>query len=196
MSSGHCCLIPEREAENKDKAMEWIKSKESRDYFENEWCKPTHDDAVIFEFLVLEMMQAGLSWETILQKREAMRAAFDGFDYKKIAEYSQADVDRLMNNPKIIRNKLKINAVINNAKRFVEVQKEYGSFDRYIWSFTDNKTIDNKLKINEHPQAQSAESLKMSKDLKKRGFKFTGAVICYSFMQAVGMVNDIPLAYR
>ncbi len=176
--------------------MEWIKSEYSKNYFENEWCIPAHDDKIIFEFMVLEMMQAGLSWEIILQKREAVREAFSGFDCNAIADYKEKDIERLLQNPKIIRNKLKISAVINNARKFIETQKIYGSFDKYIWSFTDYKVIDHKLTVKDKPPSKNDLSETVSKDLKKRGFKFMGAVICYSFLQAIGIVNDRPLEYR
>ncbi len=176
--------------------MEWVKSDLMREYFENEWCKPKHDDGIIFEFLVLEMMQAGLSWEIVLQKREAFRAALDGFDYRKIADYGQADIDRLMQDKGIVRNKLKLAAVVNNARKFQEVQGEFGSFDRYVWGFTGGKIIDNKPSADDALPAESELSRAVSKDLKKRGFKFAGPVICYSFLQALGIVNDMPLEYR
>ncbi|MFB3092276.1 MAG: DNA-3-methyladenine glycosylase I [Dehalococcoidia bacterium] len=160
-------------------------------YHDEEWGIPVHDDCLLFEFLALEGAQAGLSWQTILRKRENYRAAFDGFDPAKIAAYGETDRRRLLANAGIVRNRLKIDATINNAQRLLEVQKEYGSFDRYIWQFTGNQTIRRPgvLTMDNLP-AKTAESEAMSKDLKRRGFRFVGPTICYAFMQAVGMVND------
>lgn len=159
-------------------------------YHDEEWGVPVHNDRKLFEMLILEGAQAGLSWETVLNKRENYRIAFDNFDAKKIAKYDEDKFNELMNNPGIIRNKLKIRATINNAKRFLEVQKEFGSFDKYIWSFVNHKPIVNNFnKLSDLP-AKTEISDKMSKDLLKRGFKFVGSTICYAFMQAVGMVND------
>lgn len=160
-------------------------------YHDEEWGVPVHDDRLLFEFLALEGAQAGLSWQTILRKRENYREAFDGFDPAKIAAYGETDRRRLLANAGIVRNRLKIDATINNAQRLLEVQKEYGSFDRYIWQFTGNQTIRRPgvLTMDNLP-AKTAESEAMSKDLKKRGFRFVGPTICYAFMQAVGMVND------
>lgn len=160
-------------------------------YHDEEWGIPVHDDRLLFEFLTLEGAQAGLSWQTILRKRESYRAAFDGFDPAKIAAYGEADRRRLLANAGIVRNRLKIDATINNAQRLLEVQKEFGSFDRYIWQFTGNQTIrrPGALTMDNLP-AKTAESEAMSKDLKRRGFRFVGPTICYAFMQAVGMVND------
>jgi len=149
-----------------------------------------HDDRTLFEFLVLEGAQAGLSWSTILRKREAYRKAFDHFDARKIARYSEKTVARLLANPEIIRNRLKINAAVTNAGAFLQVQKEFGSFDRYIWQFVGGKPIRNAWKKMADIPASTPESVVMSKDLQKRGFKFVGPTICYAFMQAVGMVND------
>ncbi len=160
------------------------------EYHDTEWGVPLHDDGKLFEFLVLEGFQAGLSWSTILAKRENFRRAFDHFDYKKIAKYDQKKVDELLQNEGIIRNKLKIHAAITNAKAYMQVQKEFGSFAKYIWSFTDGKTIVNKWENMSQIPATSKESDAMSKDLKKRGFKFVGSTICYAKMQAIGMVND------
>ena len=160
-------------------------------YHDEEWGVPVHDDRVTFEFLALEGAQAGLSWQTILHKRENFRKAFDNFDPVKIAAYSDADRERLLSDPGIVRNRAKINAIINNAQRFLEVQKEFGSFDAYIWQFTGHKTLRRPGPISfENMPAQTGESREMSKDLKKRGFKFVGPTICYAHMQAVGMVND------
>ncbi|WP_342753460.1 DNA-3-methyladenine glycosylase I [Paralabilibaculum antarcticum] len=160
------------------------------DYHDNEWGFPLHDDLMLFEFLILEGAQAGLSWITILRKRENYRKAFDNLDPNVIVNYTQEKVDELLLNEGIIRNKLKINSAIKNAKAFLEVQKEFGSFDRYIWSFTKGKTIQNSWKDLSEVPASTPESELMSKDLKKRGFKFVGPTICYAFMQATGMVND------
>ena len=160
------------------------------EYHDNEWGVPLHDDQKLFEFLVLDAFQAGLSWSTILNKRENFRKVFDQFDYIKIAKYDQKKIDALLNDEGIIRNKLKINAAIINAKAFINVQKEFGTFDKYIWSFTGGKTKMNAWKELKDIPATSQESDAMSKDLKKRGFKFVGSTICYAFMQAAGMVND------
>lgn len=159
-------------------------------YHDTEWGVPLHDDQKIFEFMVLDAFQAGLSWRTVLHKRDAFRRAFADFNAKKIALFIEADFERLVNDAGIIRNKQKIAATINNAQRFLDVQKEFGTFDRYIWSFTGGKTITNKLQETGEIQARSTESDAMSKDLIKRGFKFVGSTICYAFMQAAGMVND------
>ena len=160
-------------------------------YHDEEWGVPVHDDRLLFEFLALEGAQAGLSWQTILRKRENYREAFDGFDPAKIAAYGETDRRRLLANAGIVRNRLKIDATINNAQRLLEVQKEFGSFDRYIWQLTGNQTIRRPgvLALDQLP-AKTTESEAMSKDLKKRGFRFVGPTICYAFMQAVGMVND------
>jgi len=160
------------------------------DYHDKEWGVPVHDDRLLFEMLILEGAQAGLSWSTILKKRQGYKKAFDNFDVKKVASYTQKKVDKLLTNPDIIRNKLKINAAIQNAKCFIEIQKEFKSFDAYIWSFVEDKPIVNSWKNMAEMPATSAESEAMSKDLKKRGFKFVGPTICYAFMQGVGMVND------
>ena len=160
------------------------------EYHDNEWGVPLHDDRMLFEFLILEGAQAGLSWITILRKRENYRKAFDNFDPNVIVNYTQEKIDELILNEGIIRNKLKITSAIKNAKAFLEVQKEFGSFDKYIWSFTDGKTIQNSWKDLSEVPASTPLSELMSKDLKKRGFKFVGPTICYAFMQATGMVND------
>ncbi len=159
-------------------------------YHDHEWGVPIHDDRSLFEFLVLEGAQAGLSWSTILRKREGYRKAFDNFDAKKISRYPEAVVSRLLANPEIIRNRLKVNAIITNARSFLRVQKEFGSFDRYIWRFVNGRPIQNSWKRMTEIPSSSAESETISKDLKKRGFKFVGTTICYAFMQAVGMIND------
>jgi len=159
-------------------------------YHDEEWGVPLHDDKKHFEFLVLDCFQAGLSWKTILHRRKQFKKAFANYDVKKVAKFGEADVARLMQDEGIIRNKLKITGSIKNAKAFLEVQKEFGSFDAYIWQFTGGKTINNKLKPSSQPPATSPESDEMSKALKKRGFTFVGSTICYAYMQAAGMVND------
>ena len=159
-------------------------------YHDEEWGVPIHDDQTLFEFLMLEGAQAGLSWETILKKREGYREAFDQFDSKKISKYTAFKIAALLQNPNIVRNKLKVNSIVLNARLFLEVQKEFGSFDKYIWQFTDGKTIQNRYRKMADLPANTAESDAMSQALKKRGFKFIGTTICYAFMQAVGMVND------
>ena len=161
-----------------------------RKYHDEEWGKPVYDDETIFEFLVLESFQAGLSWYTILKKRENFDKAFDHFDYKKIANYSEEKVEELMNNAGIIRNRLKILATINNAQKFQEVQKEFGSFSKYIWNFVDGKPIVNLPKTLKDVPATTEISDSLSEDLKKRGFKFLGSTVIYAHMQATGMVND------
>lgn len=159
-------------------------------YHDNEWGVPSHDDRHLFEMLILEGAQAGLSWSTILRKREGYRKAFNNFDARKISQYSEADVSRLLANPEIVRNRLKINSTVINARAFLQVREEFGTFDHYIWQFVKGKPIQNSWeKITDIPSS-SPESDAMSKDLKKRGFKFIGTTICYAFMQAVGMVND------
>lgn len=159
-------------------------------YHDFEWGEPIHDDKKLFEFLILEGAQAGLSWITILKKRENYRKAFDNFDYKKIANYDDLKVNQLLQNEGIIRNKLKINSVIKNAKVFLEIQKEFGSFDNYIWKFVDYKQIKNNFTPFNQIGTKNDLSDKISKDLKKRGMSFVGSTIIYSFMQAVGMIND------
>ena len=169
---------------------DWAKKTIDIEYHDKEWGVPLHDDDKLFEFLILEGFQAGLSWNTILNKRENFRKAFDNFDYKKIAKYDQKKIDELLQNAGIIRNKLKIKAAITNANAFMKVQSEFGSFDKYIWLFTGEKTIINRWEDMKQLPATSKESDAMSKDLKKRGFKFVGSTICYANMQAIGMVND------
>ena len=161
-----------------------------RDYHDNEWGNPVYEDDKLFEFLVLETFQAGLSWHTILKKRVNFRIAFDQFDYSKIAQYDDKKIDELMQNVGIIRNGLKIKGTIANAIAFIEVQKEFGSFSQYIWSFTNGKPIDNKPQTVKNIPATSEISDAISKDLKKRGFKFVGSTVVYAHMQATGMVND------
>jgi DNA-3-methyladenine glycosylase I len=159
-------------------------------YHDEEWGVPLHDDRALFEFLILEGAQAGLSWKTILQKRENYRKAFDQFDAAKVARYSDARIAKLLANPGIVRNRLKIRAAVQNAKAFLAVQREFGSFDAYIWQFTDGRTKRNRWRTPAQVPAKTEESDRMSKDLTKRGFKFVGSTICYAFMQATGMVND------
>jgi DNA-3-methyladenine glycosylase I len=159
-------------------------------YHDNEWGVAIHDDRNLFEFLVLEGAQAGLSWSTILRKREGYRKAFENFDAKKISRYSGNNISRLLVNSEIIRNKLKINATITNASAFLQVQEQFGSFDHYIWQFVHGRPIQNSWERMIDIPSRTPESEVMSKDLQKRGFKFVGATICYAFMQAVGMVND------
>ena len=161
-----------------------------RKYHDDEWGKAVYDDEIFFEFLVLESFQAGLSWYTILKKRENFREAFDDFNYQKIAVYPEEKIIGLMNNAGIIRNKLKILATINNAQKFLEVQKEFGSFSKYIWNFVEGKVILNHPKTLSEVPATTDISDKLSKDLKKRGFKFLGSTVVYAFMQATGIVND------
>ncbi|WP_439128378.1 DNA-3-methyladenine glycosylase I [Polaribacter sp.] len=161
-----------------------------KDYHDYEWGQPVFDDATLFEFLVLETFQAGLSWITILNKRENFRKAFDNFDYYKIAKYSESKYHSLLEDKGIIRNKLKIRSAITNAQSFIEIQKEFSSFSKFIWSYVDGKPILNKFHKKEDVPATTALSDKISKDLKKRGFKFVGSTVVYAYMQAVGMVND------
>lgn len=174
------------------KRCEWAEntSPEELAYHDEEWGVPVHDDRLLFEFLILEGAQAGLSWSTILKKRKGYCAAFDNFDAKKIARYSDKKIEKLLQNPEIVRNRLKVNATVTNAKFFLELQKEFGSFDAYIWGFVNGKSIKNKWKKMADVPASTTESDAMSKDMKKRGFKFVGTTICYALMQAVGMVND------
>jgi len=159
-------------------------------YHDKEWGVPLHNDKKLFEFLILEGFQAGLSWRTILHKRESFREAFDNFDFNKIAKYNRKKINSLLKNEGIIRNKLKIEAAITNAKAFLQVRKEFGTFDKYIWSFVNGKPFDNKFKSLKELPAKTKLSDKISEDLKKRGFKFVGSTIVYAHMQATGMVND------
>ncbi|GLR15955.1 DNA-3-methyladenine glycosylase I [Portibacter lacus] len=160
------------------------------DYHDLEWGKPVHDDRLLFEMINLEGAQAGLSWITVLKKRARYKEVFDNFEAEKIIHYDQAKIDQLLQDPGIIRNKLKVNGVVTNAKVFLSIQKEYGSFDKYIWQFVNGETIQNKWKHVSEVPAKTEISDLMSKDLKKKGFKFVGSTICYAFMQACGMVND------
>ncbi len=159
-------------------------------YHDKEWGVPLHDDRALFEFLILEGAQAGLSWETVLNKRENYRKAFENFEARKIARYTPKRVEKLLQNPGIIRNRLKVESAISNAQAFLDVQDEFGSFDAYAWQFVGGKPKKNRFRSMSHVPATTAESDAMSKDLKKRGFRFVGSTICYAFMQAVGMVND------
>lgn len=161
-----------------------------QEYHDTEWGVPVHDDATLFEFLVLETFQAGLSWITILRKRENFRKAFDGFDYRKIATYPETKLQALMQDKGIVRNRLKIQATVNNAKAFLEIQSSFGSFDEYIWRFTEGKPIQNEFQRHEDIPATTPLSDRISKDLKKRGFSFVGSTVIYAHMQATGMVND------
>jgi DNA-3-methyladenine glycosylase I len=173
------------------KRCEWANGNDlEQDYHDTEWGTPVHDDRTLFEFLILEGAQAGLSWSTILKKRTGYREAFDNFDITKIAAYTKEIIVNLLDNPEIIRNRLKIHSVITNARAFLDVQKEFGSFARYIWQFVDGKPIQNVWKKSAEIPAKTVESEAMSKDLKERGFAFVGPTICYAFMQAIGMVND------
>jgi DNA-3-methyladenine glycosylase I len=170
---------------------EWANGGElERSYHDKEWGVPIHDDRSLFEFLILEGAQAGLSWSTILRKREGYRMAFDNFDARKISKYSESDIRRLLQDSRIVKNRLKICATITNARAFLQLQKEAGSFDNYIWQFVNGKPIRNSWKKITDIPSSTPESDAMSKDLKRRGFKFVGTTICYAFMQAVGMVND------
>lgn len=170
----------------------WVKTTNQLyvDYHDTEWAVPVHDDTKLFEFIVLESAQAGLSWEIILNKREGYRKAFLGFDPKKVAKMTEKDVVRLLNDESIIRNNLKIRATITNAQRFLEIQNEFGSFSNYMWGWTDGKTIQNSPRTTKQIVATTELATQMSKDLKKRGFKFLGPTVWYAHMQAVGMVND------
>jgi len=173
------------------KRCDWANSSElEAKYHDEEWGVPVHDDRLLFEMLILEGAQAGLSWSTILKKREGYLKAFDNFDAVKISKYTDKKVEKLLNNPAIVRNKLKVNATIENAKQFLKIQKEYGSFATYIWSFVDGSPIVNRRKTMADVPVSTPEAEVMSKALKRRGFKFVGPTICYAFMQGVGMVND------
>ena len=168
----------------------WAQTESIIAYHDLEWGVPVHDDQVLFEFLILEGAQAGLSWSTILNKRENYRRAFDQFDPRKVARYDARKIKSLLADPGIVRNRLKINAAIQNAKAFLAVQKEFGSFDAYLWRFVDGKPIRNHWENSKKVPPRTAESDAMSKDLRKRGFNFVGSTICYAMMQAIGMVND------
>lgn len=160
------------------------------DYHDKEWGVPVHDDRLLFEFLILESAQAGLSWSTILQRREGYRKAFDNFDVKKVAKYDEAKIQKLMVDERIIRNQLKIRSAIKNAQVFIAIQKEFGSFDAYLWGFVNGKPLQHNIKTTKDVPVRTDISDKISRDLKKRGMSFVGSTIMYAFMQAVGMVND------
>ena len=167
------------------------------EYHDTEWGVPVHDDAKLFEFLILDAFQAGLSWLTILKKRGNFKKAFDNFNYRKIALYDTKKINSLLQDEGIIRNKLKVNAAVINARAFLEIQREFGSFDKYIWQFSGGKPVRNKWKSIKQIPPRTEQSDAMSKDLKERGFKFVGSTICYAFMQAAGMVNDhLDYCYR
>ncbi|WP_299012837.1 DNA-3-methyladenine glycosylase I [uncultured Polaribacter sp.] len=169
----------------------WVtSSKLYQEYHDNEWGKPVYDDKTLFEFLLLETFQAGLSWITILNKRENFRNAFDNFDYRKIAKYPESKYQSLLQDAGIIRNKLKIKSAITNAKLFMQIQEEFGSFSKFIWAYVNDKPILNQFENREDVPATTTLSEKISKDLKKRGFKFVGSTVIYAYMQAIGMVND------
>ena len=177
------------------KRCDWAKTPLSISYHDEEWGVPLHDDSTLFEFLILEGAQAGLSWETVLKKRDNYRAAFDQFDPAKVASYDARKVAALLKNPGIIRNRLKVNSAVSNAVAFLELQSEFGSFDKYLWRFVGGKPL--KRKRGEGVPPRTAISDELSKDLLKRGFRFVGSTICYAFMQAVGMVNDHnPTCFR
>jgi DNA-3-methyladenine glycosylase I len=159
-------------------------------YHDEEWGVPLHDDRLLFELLILEGAQAGLSWSTILNKRQGYKKAFNDFDVQKIARYSTHKIDKLLRNPEIVRNKLKVNSVVTNAQAFLRIQKDFGKFDSYIWQFVNEKPIQNTWKNASEVPVSTPVSDAMSKDLKKHGFKFVGTTICYAYMQAIGMVND------
>jgi len=169
---------------------EWANDEPNITYHDKEWGKPQHNDQKLFEFLILEGAQAGLSWTTILKRREGYRKAFSDFDALRVSKYTEKRVEKLLKDESIIRNKLKINSAINNAKQFLKIQEEFGSFDYYIWGFVNHTPIKNKFKKLSDLPALTEISEKLSKDLKKRGFNFVGPTICYALMQAIGMVND------
>lgn len=168
----------------------WARTPRGIAYHDAEWGVPVHDDTTLFEFLTLEGAQAGLSWETILKKREAYRAAFLKFDPARVARFTPVRIERLMQNAGIVRNRLKIESTVGNARAYLAVQKEFGSFDAYLWSFVNGAPLDNRRSSLETLPARTAESDALSRDLLRRGFKFVGSTICYAFMQAVGLVND------
>ena len=172
------------------KRCEWATEEPNLSYHDKEWGVPQHDDQKLFEFLILEGAQAGLSWVTILKRREGYRKAFANFDAKKVAKFNEKKISLLLKDESIIRNRLKINSAINNAKQFLKIQKEFGTFDKYLWSFVDHKPIKNKFKKLSDLPSSTMVSEKMSIDLKNRGFNFVGPTICYALMQAIGMVND------
>ena len=169
---------------------EWPRNELAIRYHDEEWGVPVHDDRLLFEFLILEGAQAGLSWDTILKKREHYREAFDAFEPTKVARYTTRKIEKLLKDPGIVRNRLKVESAVTNAKALLEVAKDFGSFDAYIWQFTRGKPILNSWTSLKQLPARTAESDAMSKDLQRRGFRFVGSTICYAFMQATGMVND------
>ena len=172
------------------KRCQWAKDEPNITYHDTEWGRPQHDDAKLFEFLILEGAQAGLSWSTILKRRSAYKTAFSNFNASKVSRYTQKNIEILLNDESIIRNTLKIKSAINNAGQFLKIQKEFGSFDHYLWGFVDFEPIKNNFKKSSDLPAFTELSEKLSKDLKKHGFTFVGPTICYAFMQAIGMVND------
>jgi len=172
------------------KRCEWALEEPNTSYHDKEWGRPQHDDQKLFEFLILEGAQAGLSWTIILKRREGYRKAFSNFDAKKVAKYDQKKIESLLQDDSIIRNRLKVTSAVNNAKQFLKVQQEFDSFDKYIWGFVNHKPLKNKFKKLSEIPASTTISEKMSKDLRKRGFNFVGPTICYALMQAIGMVND------
>jgi len=172
------------------KRCQWAKDEPNITYHDNEWGRPQHDDQKLFEFLILEGAQAGLSWSTILKRRKGYEVAFSDFDVEKVSKYTQKHVEKLLKDESIIRNKLKVNSAVNNAKQFLKIREEFGSFDKYLWGFVNYKQIKNKFKKLSDIPASTEISEKLSKDLKKRGFNFVGPTICYALMQAIGMVND------
>ena len=172
------------------KRCEWAKDDLNITYHDKEWGKPQHDDQKLFEFLILEGAQAGLSWSTILKRRDGYRKAFSNFDALRVSKYTQKHIKKLLKDESIIRNKLKIASAINNAKQFLKIQEEFGSFDKYLWGFVEHKPIKNKFKKLSDLPVTTELSEKLSQDLKKRGFNFVGPTICYALMQATGMVND------
>ena len=173
-----------------DKRCKWAKDDLMIEYHDREWGLPLHDDRALFEFLILEGAQAGLSWSTILKRRKGYQIAFNNFDASKVAAYGDKEIEKLMQNTQIIRNRLKINSTISGAKALLEIQKDFGSFNKYIWGFVNDKPITNNINQLRDIPTFTRESEEMSKDLKKRGFNFVGPTICYAFMQAIGMVND------
>ncbi len=168
----------------------WATEEPNLSYHDNEWGRPQHNDKKLFEFLLLEGAQAGLSWVTILKRRKGYEKAFSNFDVQKVAKYNQNKINQLMKDESIIRNRLKITAAVNNAKQFLKIQEDFGSFDKYIWNFVNGKPIKNKFKKLSEIPTSTVTSEKISKDLKNRGFSFVGPTICYALMQAIGMVND------
>ena len=175
------------------KRCKWALSEPNISYHDNEWGRPEHDEKKLFEFLILEGAQAGLSWTTILKRREGYRKAFSNFDPRKVAKYDKKKISMLLKDESIIRNRLKIISAINNAKNFLKIQEEFGTFDKYIWSFVNHRPIKNNFKNLSEIPTSTLISEKMSEDLKKRGFNFVGPTICYALMQAIGMVNDHTL---